>query len=98
MVVKMSENYYYGWGWMITPSAQPIAGVSPTTFIGHTGETVGATSALVLAPRSHDPIVTPTGSHDPVATPNNIAVAIIFNLQEVPEMFQLGQTIAEHFM
>ena len=109
MVVKMSENYYYGWGWMIIPSAQPIAGVSPsTTFIGHTGGAIGASSALLLAPRSHDPtvtptgshdpIVTPTGSHDPVATPNNIAVAIIFNLQEVPKMFQLGQTIAEHFM
>ena len=99
MVVKMSENYYYGWGWMIVPSTQPIVGVSPSTnFIGHTGGAIGASSALVLAPRSHDPIVTPTGSHDPVTTTNNIAVAIIFNLQEVPKMFQLGQTIAEHFM
>lgn len=74
---------------MIVPSAQPVDGVSPsTTFIGHTGGAIGASSALVLAPRSHDP----------VATPNNVAVAIIFNLQEVPKMFQLGQIIAEHFM
>ena len=89
MVVKMSENYYYGWGWMVVPSAKPIAGVSPsTTFIGHTGGAIGASSALVLAP----------GSHDPASTTNNIAVAIIFNLQEVPKMFQLGQNIAENFM
>lgn len=89
MVVKMRENYYYGWGWMVVPPPKPIAGVSPSTsFIGHTGGAIGASSALVLAP----------GSHDLTSTPHNIAVAVIFNLQEVPKMFQLGQTIAEHFM
>ena len=85
-VVKMSEHYYYGWGWMVVASTKPVTGVSPSpTFIGHTGGAVGASSALVLAPESHE-------------TPHNIAVAVIFNLQEVPKMFQLGQTIAEHFM
>ena len=89
MVVKMSEKYYYGWGWMIIPPNKPLTGVSPsTTFIGHTGGAIGASSALVLAP----------GSHDPSTTPHNIAVAVIFNLQEVPKMFQLGQSIAEQFM
>ena len=89
MVTKMNENYYYGWGWMIMPSHTPISGITPsTTFIGHTGGAVGASSALVLVP----------GSHDAAATPHNIAVAVIFNLQQVPKMFLLGQTIAEHFM
>jgi len=90
MAVKMSEKYYYGWGWMIVPAAKPLVGTSPSaTFIGHTGGAIGASSALVLVPGSHD---------TSAATPHNIAVAIIFNLQEVPKMFQLAQTIAEQFM
>lgn len=87
--MKMSENYYYGWGWMVIPSPKAIAGVSPLpSFIGHTGGAIGASSSLVLAP----------GSHDPSSRPHDIAVAVIFNLQEVPKMFQLGRTIAEKFM
>ena len=87
-IVKMRENYYYGWGWMVIPATKPLAGVAPPiSFIGHTGGAIGASSALVLA----------AGSHDPPST-HNVAVAVIFNLQEVPKMFQLGQTIAEHFI
>ena len=85
----MSDNYYYGWGWMVVPSPTQVAGVSSSnSFIGHIGKAIGASSALVLTP----------GSCDPTRTPHDIAVAVIFNLQEVPKMFQLAQSIAEQFM
>jgi len=91
-VAKMSKKYNYGWGWMILPLKETVAGISPHyTYIGHTGAAIGASSALVLA--------LPPSSCDKPATPSHdIAVAIIFNLQETSEMFELAQNIAEYFI
>jgi len=90
-VVKMSSKYNYGWGWMIVPCKEQVAGVSPQyTYIGHTGKSIGASSALVLAlPPSCDQQATP---------PCDVVVAIIFNLQDTSEMFELAQNIAEQFV
>ena len=91
-VAKMSNKYNYGWGWMIVPYKERTAGVSPPyTYIGHTGKAIGASSALVLA--------LPPSSCDQQGTPPcDVAVGIIFNLQDTSEMFELAQNIAEQFV
>ena len=85
---KMSDKYHFGWGWVLVPDKPRTAGVPPPIkFIGHIGKAIGSSSVLLLAmPNSAE-----------ASTTCQVAVAIIFNLQGVPKVFYLAQTIAEQF-
>jgi len=89
VAAKMTDEYHFGWGWVLVPDKARIAGVPPPIkFIGHIGKAIGSSSVLLLAmPDSKE-----------TSVKSQIAVAIIFNLQGVPKVFHLAQAIAEHFM
>ena len=61
-------------------------------FFSHTGGAVGASSVLTVMPAEGEESRESVGEG-----PRGVAVAVIFNLQEVKGVFTLGLLIAEQF-
>ena len=80
----------YGLGWLVQKEDAGVVGGKSRPFcVGHTGGAVGASSVLMIAPAAE--------SNSDVI-PQGIVVAVIFNLQEVGQMYSLGIKIAEEFL
>lgn len=102
--VTKSPTVGYGMGWLVQQKVPGIVGGRETIFcVGHTGSAIGASSALVIAPQTSQDV---SGSSDGdgvsattgVQSPEGVTVAVIFNLQEVKGMLDLGIRIAEEFV
>lgn len=93
----------YGMGWFIQrEGAGLISGRDYPFVFSHTGGTIGASSVLTVIPEppcEGGVIPHPHGaeSGQPKPHPHGVAVAVIFNLQEVKGMYKLGMQIAEEF-
>lgn len=77
----------YGMGWCVTPALIHCGGVEPQALsFNHTGGAVGASSVLLIVPKSHGSDHKPTG----------VTVAITVNLQEIG-LTRLARQIADNF-
>lgn len=82
----------YGMGWLMQQGDAGVVGGKGKPFcVGHTGGAVGASSVLLIVPQ--DPQLSAEREKS-----CGVVVAVIFNLQEVREMFSLGLQIAEEFL
>ena len=98
----------YGMGWFVRQEkAGLICGRDYPFVFSHTGGAIGASSVLTVIPggRGQEPPCgggVSTHSHGAESGqtkphPHGVAVAVIFNLQEVKGMHKLGVQIAEEF-
>lgn len=82
----------YGMGWLMRQGDAGVVGGKGRPFcVGHTGGAVGASSVLLIVPQ--DPQLSTEREKS-----CGVVVAVVFNLQEVREMFSLGLQIAEEFL
>ncbi len=92
----------YGMGWLVRQGKSDVLGGRQMSFcVGHTGGTVGASSALVIVPRQQTElysIPSPEAGSSETSAPEGVTVAVLFNMQEVKGMFSLGVQIAEEFV
>ena len=93
----------YGMGWLVQEGGTEVAGGKAKLFyVGHTGAAVGATSVLLIVPQNpqlgEDKISSLNALSAEAVEPCGVVVAVIFNLQEVQEVFSLGVQIAEEFL
>ena len=78
----------YAMGWGVVPAADPTASPGGCRdrrfYVGHTGGAVGASSALVVMPRTDDGPGGETGTAaSGLRPPRGVVVAIIVNMQSV---------------
>ncbi|XP_065183694.1 serine beta-lactamase-like protein LACTB, mitochondrial [Sycon ciliatum] len=81
--VKKKTGVGYGMGWEVAPDLKPDSKYSFAT-ISHTGAAVGASSALVIIPRSEK-------------SPHSVVVGIICNMESV-DLEPTAQTIGQMFL
>lgn len=82
----------YSMGWFLQRGKKGyMGGKDYPFFFSHTGGAVGASSVLTVMPAEEESQVS-VGEG-----PRGVAVAVIFNLQEVKGVFTLGLLIAEQF-
>eukprot|EP00731_Ephydatia_muelleri_P022836 Em0015g419a len=90
-------KYQYGLGWFVVPYRESVLCGRETPFsAGHSGGTIGATSALVVLP-TRGGGAWKEGGRCGQPAPRGVVVAVIFNLQGVRHVYKLGLKIAEEF-
>ena len=90
----------YGLGWYVREPRKGVSGGRDYSLaFGHTGGAVGACSVLVVLPG--EPGLDGgdrAGGSDNADISKGVVTAIIFNLQEVNGIFNLGLKVAEEFV
>lgn len=96
----------YGMGWFVSKEGPGLlCGKRKPFLVGHTGKAVGASSVLLIGPMDSSETVNSgsggeaeDGGDQEVVLPQGVVVAVIFNLQEVGDVYSVGVKVMEEFL